>query len=1252
MQDDDSSVREVLGLFFSRTADIVLEDGESVDDALGRLRAAMKRLPMDAPEFWHLKLVDHLKGLLRTHLAEAIESFVDVAMAADPAWMLQSTAPPLLDAVVDSMILSHAPTFHALQTQLHEATAAQVATILAELRTLSSSISIQRHFQASTDALNARAQTTPRTDATQCIDALSIDDGEGDDCGTLWTSDALADDDDSPRLSPDEFSALLDRMALPSKARIEAFGQLQTFRAEAIVELGDTALESVAARLVPLCLDKDDVTSTGAIAFFHGIFVETQDAGAQSRLFATFLATLLHATPRAALFLRKPSISSPPPAQTPQRGLLRIVKFIHVLLDRLPAEWMFAPAAERARAQLLVAQWIGCWDLPGGNTPVEQSLTGATADWIPPASLLACLDPTARWFRQWHLRSPVKTQWTALLLDAGVVDHLVERVVHGHVAVELWRKFSRHTMAPAGVTYRRRSLSRAALTPATDLPSPLPPWYTVLMQKALLQAVYMLAFLLPLHQIQSAFPVHVAKTERVGGGGPLPEILEPDAASNQLLYRVKAPRTKAPSPGEAIQLDHLCLHLILMSVAHLWLSDAAAAAESATPLDAPDLTPLLEAVVASRPSRRFLTALVHVLRAAPTLEHERPKDIASIAFPYPALAVEGFDAVPAALEYLRQILVRRDLPRVVAIVAALLLAAVDQLLELPPDAATVGLILTLAADLPPVHERIAAACARSLAWLELFAATTWLDGLRRDGAALVNRDIVLCQLTSSALGLALGHDLLRQFPPDLGRLWRARDRRALLQVLNVPVLAATLLYDDTTFRRHVEVTVDALERHQDGFEAVVGAPDEAPFALRAAAQDMADAALLLSTPFAAPAIVSKAWWLQVAGGDAATVVALTLADAVASSSFRGTLALAMAPDARLWTCACPCAVDPMAWRQHRIQQRLHVTGGPSEVPRPGALELAVVGPLPVRPRTATPLRSLEAQVHRVQAGIKSATNYLDFKGVGTLFWHLVEDVEAQDLPGDALLTAWLGGIFFAVVLDAKSKFLQLAPTSTTDALPAPATALGAVNTWLKQFCVLRGLDPLPCTSLLPPTFAAFGCDGCEPFVWSILLLGAPRHTPAEVLGVLHTLRAAGAPRLLWPYAGIEPMYHVAAAVEWILVIEEDEVAAALRRLEVPVTTLVLRWLTHGLWSFVDWQGIMVFLNLVAIYGMDYLPLLVLVLIKQLAPVVARATRAADVLDAQVPGLRWSNHRAWIERLHSKYHDVIKVRLRAAFANCE
>ncbi|EQC42641.1 hypothetical protein SDRG_00369 [Saprolegnia diclina VS20] len=1289
MADDAcSSLREVLGVVLrSVLPNKTLDDDESVEEALGRLRRALQALPQaDASVFWHLAHVAQLKEMLHEHVAEAIETYVDDAMAKDPDWMLVTPNASPLDAVVDAMILSKGPNVHQLQTRLHDAVASQVAAIMDELRDRGP---LHDHFAASASALDARVQAVPSihgaNDNVLRLDSVSNDDADDGDSNVLWT-DGFDDEDDShaPQLTAGDLYVLLDRMALPSsKARLDAFAQLVAVPVDALLELGDASVDAVTRRLVSFCLDKDDVTSIRTITLLHALFQGTQrDSAAQCRLYAVLVETLLHSTPRPALFLRKPSISSPTPSQSPQRGLLRMLRYVHHLLQVLPNEWVYAPPDVRARALLMTAQLLGPWDIPGSSSLTEQqSLSGSTADYIPMASILACIDMQATWFTRWHLTCPWKGQWLHLLHECHVIIHLVERLVHGHTAVELWRKFSRHTMSPAGVTYRRRSLSRATLVPsssrvalpshvALDSPSPLPQWYTILMQKTMVQGVHMLLELLPLSSVQAAFPLRIEKTEHRGGSTPLPMRLSPDPATNQLLFTTCSPARPSSSKTDNVEYDAVCLHLTLVCVAQLWRSDAGCAAVGASPLDTMHeaLIPKLLHLVRRQHAAPFYDLLLHVLVHIRRLEHERPVDIGSIAFPYAALATE--DAKALVLTYTKHVVVHRDHPRIKTLVQQLVSSAIDGLVSLPPTSDTAQHIVALLADPTPVlgevHAQIAAACRHSLLWLECFAdCTDWLAILRDACPTLSTRvrDCILRDLTATARGLMLGYPLLLAFPLDLAPLWATRDMESLMQMMSIPTMAAAFLHKSPTLSATFEHRVDALVSHVDGFEALVDGGVDAPIELRDTVVDLVNLALLFRTPYAATDLGRSPWWrcwtVEARAGDTSHVAQLLLVDALVHSSPAGAHAVAMHGAAALWRCGCPddvpCAIDPISWHQHRIQQRLECITSSRMAPDVLAPICAQVNP--ARPPTPGSLRPLEAQFLHLQYAMRNASNHLDFKAIGGLYWHLVDDMGS--VLDDAPLTAWLGDVLLELVIGAKSKLALPYPGGAPmpSIEPASEAWLPRINRWLKHRSQSIGLDPLPCTSLLPPTLSALGREACDPFVWSLLVMLSPRHSVDEVLSCLVALRGAGPSLFLWParaiadatFAGCHvPLFHVASIVEGLAATECPAVMTTLARLHLPLTTLLLRWQLHGLWSVLPWRHVMVFINFVGVYGMDYIPLLTLVLLRELQPSLMTASTAAHVLDAAIPGFAWGAHRAWIERLHSVYHDVIKTGMRRLY----
>ncbi|OQS03104.1 hypothetical protein THRCLA_04586 [Thraustotheca clavata] len=476
-------LKEVLGLFLSKTPqEMTIEDGEAVEDAIIRLRLVMKTLPNDTPLFWSLKYTNYLRELLQEHLTDTINSFVDEEMSQNPQWMIVSFDKKLqyVDLVLDKMVMKYATHFHQLQMIVHGEVAGNVQLIMQQLLKVND---IPKYFEKYTlELLKSKDEVRSARDVER-YEVFSMND-DADEDGSFWTGR-----EEEMQVTKEQIKMLLENMTHSSnKVRVEAFNKFKVINAEVIIE--NDNLTMVVQRLIPFMLDKDDTISTDAVRHFYNLFIETHDIATQCQLYITLLQILMYSTPRTALFLRKPSISSAAPSQTSQRGLLRLLRCLQTLLLRLPNEWIYVPIDVQAKVYLVTAQFFGPWS-PPNIVITEPNLTGNTAEWIPPYSIMACLDMTAEWFSRWYLKCSIKPLWIELLAGTGVVQHCIHRIVFGHEAMELWRKFTRHTMSPAGVTYRRRSISRAALTSsshvALDSPSPLPNWYTTLMQKSMIQ---------------------------------------------------------------------------------------------------------------------------------------------------------------------------------------------------------------------------------------------------------------------------------------------------------------------------------------------------------------------------------------------------------------------------------------------------------------------------------------------------------------------------------------------------------------------------------------------------------------------------------------------------------------------------------------------------------------------------------------------------------------------------------------------
>ncbi|RHY26484.1 hypothetical protein DYB32_007563 [Aphanomyces invadans] len=123
LQNAIMDVKQAVGLFLRQLPDeIALEDHETVDDALVRLRKSLQNMNSSNPTFWKLSLVTRMKDLVRDNMSSTIEDAVELAMQEDPTWMLlpSNDGDSPLDAFVDDILAKNPVGFVKVQRQLSD----------------------------------------------------------------------------------------------------------------------------------------------------------------------------------------------------------------------------------------------------------------------------------------------------------------------------------------------------------------------------------------------------------------------------------------------------------------------------------------------------------------------------------------------------------------------------------------------------------------------------------------------------------------------------------------------------------------------------------------------------------------------------------------------------------------------------------------------------------------------------------------------------------------------------------------------------------------------------------------------------------------------------------------------------------------------------------------------------------------------------------------------------------------------------
>ncbi|KAF0687087.1 Aste57867_21168 [Aphanomyces stellatus] len=1273
------AVKQLLGLFFKQLPDeIALEEGETVDAALLRLRTLMQRMCRTNPTFWNLALVGRMKELLQEHMSTCIEDMVEGAMKDDPTWLVQSAAPAdddsdPLAAVVEDMTAKHPVALLKVQQQLADKVAMEVRQILDHLeKHAKSSSDIQHLFLQSAQGLQNDAPPKPERHQSMRNDAQVFSlDNLGDD---EWGNDSSMHDAEDPNLSVD---AIVDRLTQsPSNtSRVDALYQLQQIPLDHVVR--SEFLPAVCKALIPLFNHVEHAQV--ALGFYWKLFHATDDISTQCALYVDLLTTLF-ALPHAALALRKHAATPTSPAQKP---LLSLFRMLHSFLHRLPTEWIYISNDLRAHVMLVTCQLFGEYD---DAIDHADSNGGVFA----PHCVLAWLDPQSTWFTTWHRLSPLKTQWQLMVLDSGLLTRLVSRLVFSFEPMDTWRRLDNNHITPAGMSRRRSAKTQQAQS------SPAQQTVQVhlggLMQRGLIQTVFMLLDMLPHGTIQRAFPLQARNPFK----SPLKQravtklthAIQPDDSVNHLLHRrvpeLAIPRTSSTPPETAalvpVSYDYLCLHLALTCILEAWTIDQWETSEPTVHESCwiQPLRTLLAAQSNDAICMTLLDILPDLIAHLATPSPKPPRETLSYKFPYVTASGHSLfapESKSVLMYYATHVILRGN--NAARRASALARDAVPLILKIllakrppsPPLGARIRLLVQQPwVSIELVHE-IAKACTSPL-WYYSLKSNGTLTVLRPFLASLPVTDegrlTCLLHLCATSLGLLDYGELLLQHLP-LESLWTRepmsrRPMRLICHLANLPAVCAAWVQSpalQSTWRH----AVDQVNADVQGLEAVYGPFHECPYALRAPVQDVWDFVRFCGTQYATSALATPSVAVQGTSDVDDYITARILHQL--SSTLVGSQYVHDALSALLPPCSCdttPCILDPTTWLYHAVRESAAVVGGSEENPHPTpAMELpTTLSPLQPYVPSAAALKSLHQHVQSVTAAIDAATNYLDFHCVADAFWNVVECLEKDTPATTPELTAWMGDILWLVVCSGKSR-LDLAAALPADSPPSslPSStnsdhALQWANTWMKLYARrLQNIhDPVACSTLFRGLVHDFGVESCDPFVWTCLMMFVHRKTQAEVTLFFQTLRRCSASLVLWPARAAtvfldanKPLLRVAAAVEMILHTEFPHISTALDRQGCPLLSVLLRWQHQCFWNYLNWTEIMTFVTLVAIHGVEFQTYLFVVVLRQLdLDGTLRLLPMDDMLRHQLPRLRWSAHRPLLERLHKSYFHLVKETL--------
>ncbi|KAF0712671.1 hypothetical protein AaE_011970, partial [Aphanomyces astaci] len=928
---DASGIKQALGLFLTQLPDeIILEDHETIEDALSRLRVALQNMCTSTPAFWKLALVTRIKDLVRDNMASIIEGTVEGAMQVDPSWMtlaapnddVPDTNNPL-DAILDDMLAKHPVAFLNLQRQLSDKVAADVRGIMDYLQKhVKSSADLHQLFRDSANTLVNTVDTTmpstrpihqtqPRRD-TQVfsLDNLGDDDEEwGDGRGegaSEFSMDAMI-----SRMQPQHSSNVSSRADFIQhleRVMNELAMTIHPIPIDRIVD-ADSDLLRFCNALVPLFFHVD--ICDRVVAFYWKLVHATDDDIAiQCTMYVDLIATLL-ALPPSCLFLRKQSVERGAPGTQPrhhhhhppddhQRPLLSVSRLVYSFLKLLPNKWIYAPNEVRANAMLATCMFL-CHSVDdvavfshGGGISSEAPKSSCV---LPPSSLLAYLDAPSLWFMQWQLKSPVKQQWLRIVVQSGLLRHLVARLVFAHNRMDLWRKVHRSAAPPAAAVLSRRQSAKAATVNVPPQHPSTSHTYGVLHQRLLIQTVHMLVAVLPHSTTQQAFPVEVTNPYKESPTRQTNEsraaCLEPDEATNNLMFNLSRESTSTTSttPGSTppqcdvsdtmtVSYDAVCLHAMLMCMLEGWtadLWDAQQPPASASAASGPHFTDALFSRIRNPITyvtllNVFSTSVASFQRDPTTIP--LAQDTSSFRFPYEASSENMFQSghgKAQLMHFVTNVIPRQvnttTTPTTAAIHCRILanithnwLPRVIRAAMSSPSQGLYECVVVLLSEQwcsVDIVKAVAASVSQTPSpLLHVLRIPSFVPAMRAHviGLPAADRELIVSDLCGTALGLLHFHDLLVPQPPLLDATWAPPPpRRSMLricQLANVPAVAKGWLEHPTRLERWRQA-FERIQDHPDGLEAVYGDLAQCPYDLRTEVHDWWHFRRLCATPYAA-----------------------------------------------------------------------------------------------------------------------------------------------------------------------------------------------------------------------------------------------------------------------------------------------------------------------------------------------------------------------------------------------------------------
>ncbi|TYZ60995.1 hypothetical protein PybrP1_005350 [[Pythium] brassicae (nom. inval.)] len=545
---------------------------------------------------------------------------------------------------------------------------------------------------------------------------------------------------------------------------------------------------------------------------------------------------------------------------------------------------------------------------------------------------------------------------------------------------------------------------------------------------------------------------------------------------------------------------------------------------------------------------------------------------------------------------------------------------------------------------------------------------------------------------------------------------REQVQQSFLRILSVP-RAADIFFASTAVQSVVQDATSQLLSSSSFTLALNSSPDECPCEVRQQMNDLTFLRCCLSTQHAADALLSpdmRAYdtnlilqfivntladhgdsCLSTCDREDLCTLAWELALALVSSIpallacadlfVTNRIAVLVGKDARSirqedWS------VSPCTLLQMQLQHAFEVVGGPSE--KIQRCELHDFDPISsgwgpaiskgehrsgnaaARGGVAPFVQVLsEKMLASIQSSCERAVP-LDFVMLSQASWELILEIEGRASLSSLELTEVVGRLLYALVMSKRSRVDE--PTSAAVRAAPVALPLSSfeatlpsdaqrrlLNQLYKGYCGRLGLKTSPTT--LHCIAKTFGRCTIDTFPVTALMVLDQLVSEKKVLAFLVHCWSSPGCAFLWPSTATElvggddcsPLQRVASAVEFVL---EHEDPQCIDQCHCSVLALVLRWLSQCFWNYFDWNNIVLYLYLTALYGVESQVYVVVAVVKHLTTPLKElsskynnesAAPFMNLIERPIAGFCFGQWRTLFLRLRNEYHNEVAQMLRSA-----